>query len=105
MLVCAGPGGEKAYQGASFYTAPNPPFGATITYHLKGALKTRKAARCEQEQKLERESKDVFYPGWDTLKVEDREDPPAVILTLRNAAGQIVRRLGGPGAASLHRIV
>ena len=98
-------GGEKAYQGASFYTAPNPPFGATITYHLKEALKPTKAARREQEQKLERESRDVFYPGWDTLKAEDREDPPAVILTIRNAAGQIVRRLAGPGAAGLHRIV
>ena len=72
---------------------------------MKEDLKTRKAARREQEQKLERESKDVFYPGWDTLKAEDREDPPAVILTIRNAAGQIVRRLGGPGAAGLHRIV
>ena len=98
-------GGERAYQGASFYTAPNPPFGATITYHLKEALKPTKAARREQEQKLERESRDVFYPGWDTLKAEDREDPPAVILTIRNAAGQIVRRLAGPGAAGLHRIV
>ncbi|MGC1722493.1 MAG: glycosyl hydrolase, partial [Isosphaeraceae bacterium] len=98
-------GGEKAYQGASFYTAPNPPFGATITYHLKEALKPTKAARREQEQKLERESRDVFYPGWDTLKAEGREDPPAVILTIRNAAGQIVRRLAGPGAAGLHRIV
>ena len=83
-------------RSASFYTAPNPPFGATITYHLKEALKPTKAARREQEQKLERESRDVFYPGWDTLKAEDREDPPAVILTIRNAAGQIVRRLAGP---------
>ena len=30
-------GGDKAFQGASFYTAPNPPFGATITYSLKEA--------------------------------------------------------------------
>jgi hypothetical protein len=26
--------GEKASQGDSFYTAPNPPFGAVFTYHL-----------------------------------------------------------------------
>ena len=97
-------GGEKAYQGASYFTAPNPPFGATITYHLKDAMKTKKAARREQEQKLERESKDVFYPSWDTLKAEDREDAPAVILTIKNEAGQVVRRLGGPGAAGLHRV-
>lgn len=71
---------------------------------MKESLKTRKAARREQEQKLERDGKDVFYPGWDSLKAEDREDPAAVILTVRNAAGQVVRRLAGPGASGLHRI-
>ncbi len=96
--------GEKAFQGASFYTAPNPPFGATITYSLKDALKTKKAARRDQEQKLAGDSKDVFYPSWDALKAEDREDPPAVILTIRNAAGQIVRRLSGPGSEGVHRV-
>ena len=80
-------GGEKAYQGASFYTAPNPPFGATFTYYLKDSLKTKKAARHEQEQKLEREGKDVPYPAWDALKAEDREEPPVVILTIKNADG------------------
>src|SRR5271166_1148230 len=92
MFIPAAPlaGGEKAYQGSSFYTAPNPPFGATITYHLKEALKTKKAARREQEQKLERESRDVFYPAWDALKAEDREEPAAVVLTIKNAGGQVV---------------
>ena len=56
-------GGEKAYQGASFYTAPNPPFGATITYYLKEALKTKKAARREQEKKLERDEQGRGLPG------------------------------------------
>ena len=64
LYVPAAPlaGGEKAFQGASFFTAPNPPFGATFTYYLKDSLKTKKAARREQEQKLEREGKDVSYP-------------------------------------------
>jgi photosystem II stability/assembly factor-like uncharacterized protein len=97
-------GGEKAYQGASFYTAPNPPFGATFTYYLKDALKTKQAVRREQEQKLEREGKDVSYPSWDALKAEDREEPAVVILTIKNAAGQIVRRLSGPGTSGLHRV-
>src|SRR5262249_26195021 len=54
-------GGEKAYQGASFFPAPNPPFGATFTYHLKDSPKTKKAARREKERRLEREGKDVGY--------------------------------------------
>jgi photosystem II stability/assembly factor-like uncharacterized protein len=106
LFVPAAPlaGGEKAFQGASFYTAPNPPFGATFTYYLKDSLKTKKAARREQEKKLEREGKDVFYPTWDALKTEDREEPPVLILTIKNAAGDVVRRLTGPPTSGLHRL-
>jgi photosystem II stability/assembly factor-like uncharacterized protein len=106
LYVPAAPlaGGQKAFQGASFYTAPNPPFGATFTYYLKESFKTKKAARREQEQKLEREGKDVFYPTWDALKLEDREEPPTVILTIKDAAGQVVRRLTGPTSSGLHRL-
>jgi photosystem II stability/assembly factor-like uncharacterized protein len=106
LYVPAAPlsGGEKAFQGASFYTAPNPPFGATFTYYLKDALKTVKAARREQEKKLERESKDVVYPSWDALKAEDREEAPTLILSIRDAGGQVVRRLSGPTSAGLHRV-
>ncbi len=96
-------GGEKAFQGASFYTAPNPPFGATFTYHLKEALKTKKAARREQEQKLERESRDVFYPPWEALKAEDREEPAAVDLDhpeCRRADRPPPGRTGSGGLAS-----
>ena len=106
LYVPAAPlaGRGKAFQGASFFTAPNPPFGATFTYSLKEALKPKKAARREQEQKLERDGKDVSYPAWDALKAEDREEPPGLILTVRNAAGQIVRRLTGPTSAGFHRV-
>jgi photosystem II stability/assembly factor-like uncharacterized protein len=98
-------GGEKAFQGASFYTAPNPPFGATITYYLKDEVKTKKAARREQEKKLERESKDVNYPSWEALKAEDREEAATIFLTIRNAAGEVIRRVNGPGTAGLHRVI
>jgi photosystem II stability/assembly factor-like uncharacterized protein len=106
LYVPAAPlaGVEKAFQGASFYTAPNPPFGATFTYYLKDALKTKKAARREQEQKLEKEGKDVFYPSWEALKLEDRGEAPTLILNIKNAAGEVVRRLSAPASAGLHRV-
>jgi len=106
LYVPAAPlaGGEKAFQGASFYTAPNPPFGATFTYSLKDSLKTKKTARREQEQKLAREGKDVFYPPWDALRVEDREEAPTLTLNIKDAAGKVVRRLTGPTTAGLHRV-
>ncbi|NIQ01754.1 MAG: hypothetical protein GWO19_15220, partial [Nitrospinaceae bacterium] len=31
---------EKGSQGAAYFTAPNPPFGAMFTYYLAGGLKT-----------------------------------------------------------------
>jgi hypothetical protein len=37
MYIQAQPlgGRGKSFQGESFFTADNPPFGATITYYLK----------------------------------------------------------------------
>jgi photosystem II stability/assembly factor-like uncharacterized protein len=105
MYIEAGPlgGGEKASQGASFYTAPNPPFGATFTYFLRESLKTRAAQRQDREQKLARDSQDVLYPTWDALKDEDREEDPSVTLTVRDAAGNVVRRVEGSASSGMHR--
>jgi photosystem II stability/assembly factor-like uncharacterized protein len=97
-------GGEKAYQGSTFYTAPNPPYGAVITYHLKDALKTKKAERREKEKAAHREGKDVRYPPWDDLKAEDREESPDVVLSIRDAAKTVVQRLDAPTSAGLHRV-
>ena len=47
-------GRGKSFQGESFYTAENPPFGATFTYYLKEALKTKKAQRQEAETRRAR---------------------------------------------------
>ena len=106
LFVPAAPmaGGEKAFQGASFYTAPNPPHGATFTYYLKDAMKTKAAARRETERKLDRDGKDVGYPSWDDLKAEDREDRPEVVLVVKNAEGKVERRLNGPTSAGTHRV-
>src|SRR5258707_5733983 len=45
----------KSFQGASYYTAPNPPFGAIFTYYLKDELKSKKKQRQEQDAKLEKD--------------------------------------------------
>ncbi len=73
-------GGEKGFQGASFYTAPNPPFGATFTYFLKESLRTKKEQRQEKDRQLAQKNQDVAYPSWEELKAEDREEAPAVLL-------------------------
>ncbi|MEE8523698.1 MAG: glycosyl hydrolase [Thermoanaerobaculia bacterium] len=96
--------GEKATQGASFFTAPNPPFGAVFTYYLRDELETRKKQRQKQEKEIAEEDGDTPYPGWDELRREAREEDPAVVLTVRDASGEVVRHLEGPVSAGFHRV-
>lgn len=97
-------GDEKASQGAAFFTAPNPPFGAVFTYYLSEGLQTRKEARREREKEIEKEQGDTPYPGWETIRKEELEEDPAILLTVRDANGDVVRRLTGPVDAGFHRI-
>jgi hypothetical protein len=91
-------------QGSQFYTAPNPPAGALFTYSLRTELRTRRARRQAAERAAARRGQDVFYPAWDSLRIEDREDPPRVILTVSDAQGNVVRRLTGPTGAGIQRV-
>jgi hypothetical protein len=95
---------EKGDQGAAFYTAPNPPFGAVATYYLKEGLQTLEELRHEKEKKLREEDKPVAYPDWEELREEEREQKPVVVLTVKDAAGQVVRRLTGPISSGVHRV-
>jgi photosystem II stability/assembly factor-like uncharacterized protein len=94
----------KAQQGDAYFMAPNPPHGAVFTYYLRDGLSTRKAARREREQELEAEGADTPHPGWDELRREQREPDPAIVLTVRDADGGVVRRLQGPTTAGFHRV-
>src|SRR5256714_1658227 len=47
-------GRGKSFQGERFFTAENPPYGATVTWYLKEALKTRKEKRQETEKEAEK---------------------------------------------------
>jgi len=90
----------KAFQGDAYYTAPNPPEGAVITYYLKDSIRTRREQRREQEKART----DARFPDWEELKSEEREAEPMIGITIRDSAGAVVRRLAGPVTAGLHRI-
>lgn len=94
----------RGHQGDSFYLAENPPYGATFTYYLKDGLKTLKEKRQKADKKKFKDEEPVFYPTWDELRAEDREVKPAIILTVKDAAGNVVRRFNGPKDAGLHRV-
>jgi len=97
-------GGGKSSLGDSLFTAPNPPFGAVFTYHLKDGLKSRRAMRKQQEGERQKDGKPVPYPSWEDLRREDAEDKPFVYLTVKDRHGKVVRRVKGPAEAGLHRV-
>ncbi|MGB0715391.1 MAG: WD40/YVTN/BNR-like repeat-containing protein, partial [Phycisphaerae bacterium] len=96
--------GEKASQGGGFYVAPNPPFGAVFTYYLKDTVETRKQKRRKQEKKLAGDGRDTPTPGWDALREERLEEKPQIILTVKDADGNVVRHLKAPASKGMHRI-
>ncbi len=97
-------GGEKGSQGGDFFTAPNPPFGAIFTYYLSESLTTAKAKRQKAEKETVKEGGDTPYPGWEALHAEAKEEAPAMVLTVTDANGDVVRRIEAPATAGFHRV-
>ncbi|MEE4154705.1 MAG: glycosyl hydrolase [Erythrobacter sp.] len=94
--------GPQAFNGDNFWFAENPPFGAVFTYTLRDGLETRADARRKREREVQKARGDTFYPSWETLRAEDREDEPAIIFTITDSAGNIVRRMTAPHTKGLH---
>ena len=94
----------KGSQGDAYFVAPNPPFGAVFTYYLKDELKTSEARRQAEEKELAEAGEDTPYPGWDALREEELEEAPAIVLTVTDADGAVVRRIEGPVTAGMHRV-
>jgi photosystem II stability/assembly factor-like uncharacterized protein len=94
---------EKGSQGAAYFTAPNPPFGAVFTYYLAEELKTKKALRQEKEKELIKQEMNLPFPGWDEVEAERRQDKPLIWLTIKDSNANVVRRIEGPAKKGFHR--
>lgn len=90
--------------GSDDFTAPNPPFGALITYHLRDAPTTARERRQAAERALRDGSRDTPFPGLEALRAEALESSPKVLIRISNAAGQAVRWVQGRAEAGLHRV-
>ena len=97
-------GRGKSFQGERYYTADNPPFGATVTWYLKEAIKTKKEKRQEAERDASRRGAPVGWPTRAELRAEEEEEPPALIVTVMDASDNVVRRLNGPVGAGMQRL-
>lgn len=92
-------------QGASFYTAPNPAYGAVFTYFLKEAPRTLRQRRQEAERAAERRNQPIKYPSIAELRAEAEEEPPALIFTITDSEGKVVRRVSSPAIPGVQRVV
>ncbi|HKP35977.1 MAG TPA: hypothetical protein VJT71_03895 [Pyrinomonadaceae bacterium] len=93
-------GRGKSFQGETYFTAENPPFGATFTYYLKEALKTKK----EKRQEAQKKAPVVSMPSRAELSAEEEEEAPAIIFTITDSTGRVVRRITGPITAGIQRV-
>jgi photosystem II stability/assembly factor-like uncharacterized protein len=98
-------GDDQGWQGDNFYHASNPPYGATFTYYLKEAYKTKKQLRKEAEKEAEKKKTDVKIPSIDESRAEIDEDAPTILFTIKDASGAVVRKLKGENAAGVNRLV
>ena len=96
--------GEKGTFGDAFFAAPNPPFGAVLTYHLKESLESSHVLRRKAERELAADGKSVRIPGWDELRAADLEEAPSVVISVEDASGAVVRRIEAPSTAGIHRV-
>ena len=91
-------------QGAAFFRAENPPFGAVFTYYLRDGYKPKKAQRAEREKAAVAKGESTKFPGWDAVDAEAREAEPKIWFTVKDSEGRVVRRLSGKTGKGFHRI-
>lgn len=98
------PSSNKDNQGDTYFTAPNPDFGASFTYFLKEAPKSSKAIRTEEEKKLFKEGKPIPQPTWRELELEGKEESSHLIFTIKDSDGNIIRRLTQNPLKGINRV-
>ncbi len=94
----------KYGQGASYFKAPNPEFGAQFTYYLKEVPKTLKAERKEREKELFKKGEPIPQPGYEELKKEEDEKAPYLVFSIIDASGNEVKKITTAASSGINRI-
>ncbi|MFN3917067.1 MAG: WD40/YVTN/BNR-like repeat-containing protein [Flavobacteriales bacterium] len=94
----------KADQGDNYYTAENPDFGAVFTYYLKDEPKTAQKKRREEEKKLAKEGKDIFYPEINAIRAEKEEEEPYLLFIVKDEKGNVVRKIKTSPKKGINRV-
>lgn len=94
----------KGFQGASFYSAQNPPVGVTFTYFVKDEVKSLKQIRNAAEKEKQKKGEDIEYPSYDILKKEAEQQDPYLLFTITDANGNAVKKIRTNIAKGVQRI-
>ncbi len=95
----------KYGQGAAYFKASNPDFGAVFTYYLKEAPKTLKATRKEKEKELFKKGEFIPQPNVEDLRMEEDEKAPYLIFKISDSEGNVVRKINSSATAGVNRVV
>ncbi len=94
---------EKGTQGASYFVAPNPPYGTTFTYYVRDTYKSLTKQRREKEKPLENKGEDIDFPGWEKLDEEVKEVKPQMYIEIIDRNGEAVNRVPVKMTKGFHR--
>jgi len=91
-------------RGHDFYTADNPPVGATFTTYLKDGFKSLTDQRVAAEKKAMEDETEIVIPSYDELRTEEEELDPKMVFTVSDAEGNVVRRIDGCPKKGINRV-
>ena len=95
---------DKASQGDSYFTAPNPPFGTVITYYLRDDILSLKDQRKKKEEEQAKNNQEISFPGWEAIDKENSQETPGVFFTVLDSENNVIRRITAPAKKGIHRI-
>ncbi len=107
MFIEASPFGYRGvgFQGADFYSAPNPETGAVFTYYIRDEYKSKKDKRREEEKEKQENGEEVIYPSYQTQREEMEEIEPYLLFTITDEEGNVIRKIKEDISRGIHRVI
>jgi len=107
MYIEASPFGFSGigFQGADFYSAPNPETGAVFSYYIRDEHKSKKEMRREREKERQKKEEDLEYPSYKTLREEMEETDPFLLFTITDERGNTIRKIKKEISKGINRLV
>jgi len=83
----------KSFMGDGFYSGENLGSEAIVYYYYNEKHKSLKDLRKKKEKEEKKDKKGNAYPSYDELKAEREEISPMLLFTIKDASGNIIRKM------------